>query len=163
MISGHTKTCGRMTHHNETTEVGPCGVPCSTCLRFSKSDIKITAAKLQKLLEGFETFAERWAQSTPEMKEYPSFAKVLNSLIKERCKGCRSQSVRLAPPCSKCTIRLCAAEKNSTFCYQCEDFPCDRITSRWRPDIMIGYSRRLKEIGLSSFLREHKTKPRYKV
>jgi len=43
------------------------------------------------------------------------------------CKGCKSDMVFKF--CRICKIRTCAMEKNYEGCYQCTDFPCDKIDS----------------------------------
>jgi len=43
------------------------------------------------------------------------------------CEGCLSD--RVAPHCAGCPngFRRCAKEKKVTWCFQCQDFPCQRL------------------------------------
>ena len=47
----------------------------------------------------------------------------------EKCEGCLSD--RLAEHCVNCRFgfRVCAKEKGVTRCFECSDFPCDRLKS----------------------------------
>lgn len=42
------------------------------------------------------------------------------------CDGCRGNDENKSRSCSRCAIRLC--ENKEKFCYECDDFPCKRLT-----------------------------------
>lgn len=46
---------------------------------------------------------------------------------KIKCDGCRSQNVYWY--CTKCPVKSCVLEKGYEGCYQCGDFPCDKVDS----------------------------------
>jgi hypothetical protein len=43
------------------------------------------------------------------------------------CNGCKSQTLCIY--CRDCDIKLCAEEKELEFCFECSQFPCDRLIS----------------------------------
>jgi hypothetical protein len=47
---------------------------------------------------------------------------------KHACRGCKS-SVNNPEWCAICDIKSCAREKKIAFCYQCDEYPCEKITS----------------------------------
>ena len=81
--------------------VGVCGIYCGACMiyrAYKDSD--------QKLISYLEE----------------------NGLSKEqiRCEGCVSETV--SPTCAECQFRDCAKQRGFTFCFECKDVPCSKIT-----------------------------------
>ena len=91
-------------------------------------------------------------------KEYPSFKILLKYLSEENCLGCRKGSC-LYPDCG---VRDCYKDKNIDFCFQCDEFPCEKtnfdshLKQRW-----IQINQRMKEIGIKAYYKETKDLPRY--
>ncbi len=83
--------------------VGICGIYCGTCPRYLAPRIQDDAYLKQTSRET--------GYSTEEI----------------RCDGCLSEKVY--PACIDCRagFRRCAKEKNITWCFQCPDFPCQRL------------------------------------
>ncbi|MBN1780997.1 DUF3795 domain-containing protein [bacterium] len=46
-----------------------------------------------------------------------------------RCSGCRNEKgcIAFVGWTSPCSIHACAEEKGAVFCFECADFPCDRL------------------------------------
>jgi predicted amidophosphoribosyltransferase len=43
------------------------------------------------------------------------------------CGGCKSDVT--AAFCSRCRMRLCAMQKRLEFCFECPDYPCEKLTA----------------------------------
>ena len=83
--------------------VSPCGLYCGVCSIY-------------------------YAYSNNNQKLKEKIAKVYNETPdKIACKGCRSDMVYWY--CTICQIKTCALEKGFEGCYQCQEFPCDKIES----------------------------------
>lgn len=52
-------------------------------------------------------------------------ARLKGDFEKERCHGCRSDDV--SDWCADCNIKACATEKNLSFCFECDEFPCESL------------------------------------
>lgn len=81
------------------------------------------------------------------------------------CSGCRSGEVPYKPKhCLNCPIKDCIENRGYQHCYECSDFPCEKIkrldkTYRTRYKIsLIKNSRFVKEKGIPSFLKEQAQK-----
>ncbi len=57
-----------------------------------------------------------------------------------RCDGCLSD--RVMPHCADCRhgFQRCAADKEVTWCFQCLDFPCQRLTDFLHVHVVSGVS-----------------------
>ena len=62
-----------MEYQDILQELGPCGLSCRKCLAYSEGDIRQTSAELQRLLEDFDRYAERFSGFLPVFKSYPVF------------------------------------------------------------------------------------------
>ena len=151
--------------------IAPCALYCGTCAFYYKSRIKDTVLHLKELLNCFERIAKKYENDAPELKGYPVFTSVMEYLGKQDCRGCRQGggTVRGAA-CNPntCPIAVCVSKKGLDFCYQCAEFPCEKIPTTftragesllktWRTG-----NQRMKEIGLDRYLQEKKSEPRYK-
>ena len=49
---------------------------------------------------------------------------------KKKYPGCNGGNVNKSPVCVQCRIKNCVriAENKSKFCFDCEDYPCNRLT-----------------------------------
>jgi len=83
--------------------VGICGIYCGTCP-------KHLAPRIQD-----DAYLNQTSRETGYSAE------------ETRCDGCLSEKVY--PACIDCRagFRRCAQEKNITWCFQCPDFPCQRL------------------------------------
>jgi len=138
--------------------LAPCGLSCQKCLGYIKGDIAFHSQKLQDLLGNFDTYAERFSSFLPVFKNYPSFKKMLSHLAEPNCEGCRQGGCKYPD----CGVAKCYNEKGVDFCFQCDEFPCEKtnfdphLKARW-----IKMNNRMKEIGVESYYEETKDMCRY--
>jgi len=79
---------------------------------------------------------------------------------KNRCSGCREESIHKPGHCKKCVIKNCdlLAKTDSNFCYDCEKYPCRRLKQldeRYRRKYnmsMIENLELIRDIGLDRFV-----------
>ena len=83
--------------------VGTCGLYCGTCPHH--------LARLKNDIEQLESISQERGVPVGEI----------------RCDGCHSENV--FGPCKVCPhgIRECAGEKGIKWCFDCNDFPCERL------------------------------------
>ncbi len=114
-----------------TKVVGPCGLYCGTCAHYiapRENDVE-----LLNIICG-----------------------VTGIPVEEiRCDGCLSD--RLSPLCRVCGrgFRQCAEEKNVTWCFQCPDFPCQRLKDFSDVHVVDGISHHAKVIEDLKSMKEH--------
>jgi len=145
--------------HNEILKtLAPCGLNCGKCLFNKEGEIKDLSCKLKDRLGNFESYAERFAKGDPVFNNYGSFGKLLNFFTSGDCPGCRMGGCRFPG----CNINNCISGRGLDFCYQCEEFPCERsnlqgaLKERW-----IRMNNRMKEKGIQNFYEESRNEPRY--
>lgn len=147
----------------ETTQrcvdhLAPCGLDCTRCVALANGEVRRLAARLSETLSGYEKMAARMAGFVPALAHYAEFQGVLEFLMSGSCIGCRAGG-STAPFCA---ARVCFREKGVDFCFQCDEFPCERnhypeaLRKRW-----LSYGRRMQEVGVEAFYREQQAKPRY--
>jgi len=138
--------------------LAPCGLNCSKCMACADGDIKKHSRELKRLLGSFDSYAERFSNFIPVFKHYLSFKELLDYFAQADCKGCRQGDGKYPD----CGIAQCYKDKNVDFCFQCNEFPCDKshfdpnLKERW-----IKINNRLKEIGVGAYVEETKDLPRY--
>ncbi|OGI00455.1 MAG: hypothetical protein A2Y25_11945 [Candidatus Melainabacteria bacterium GWF2_37_15] len=143
---------------NELDIIAPCGLNCLKCINNKNGKIKLHADELSRQLNGFSKYAERFAGFDEIFTNYPQFEAFLQFLTRVDCEGCRKNGCRFA----LCKVNECCKGKDIDFCYECEEFPCDKsgfpdeLKKRW-----VGFNSRIKEIGLKAFIEETKDAPRY--
>lgn len=85
----------------------------------------------------------------------------------KHCHGCLSD--KLAPHCQLCPngFRECAKDRGLTWCYECGEFPCQRLEAFLDSHYENGIShhasaianlKRMKEVGVSAWVAEEKAK-----
>lgn len=88
--------------------------------------------------------------------DYSELKKGLKWLINDRmvCQGCRSKGALMT-----CEIKNCAKNKGVAFCYQCEEFPCNKLfeIQRDHPD-NIENIKRIQKIGVEKWIEEKEKK-----
>lgn len=138
--------------------LAPCGLSCRKCFAFTKGDISFHGKELQKLLGNFDIYAERFSSFLPEFKDYASFKKLLAYFTAPDCIGCRQGTCKYP----NCGVIDCYKEKGIDFCFQCDDFPCDKtnfdphLEQRW-----FQMNTRMKELGVKAYYEETKDICRY--
>ena len=147
-----------MKYEEILTKIAPCGLDCSRCISFGEGEIKKNAGELLKHLGNFASYAERFSNFMPVFKGYPQFRELLTVFSKSACKGCRSGECKYP----NCGVIKCYKQKGVDFCFQCDEFPCDKtnldphLHARW-----LQMNQRMKEIGVEAFYGESRNKLRY--
>ena len=139
--------------------LAPCGLSCAKCFAFKDGAIGHHAEELRRLMGNFAVYAERFSAFRPQFQDYPAFKRLLDYLAEHGCAGCRKGEC-IWPDCG---VAACYREKGMDFCFQCEEFPCDRhnfdphLAKRWE-----AMNRRMREMGVAAYLAETLDDPRYK-
>jgi len=83
---------------------------------------------------------------------------------KDACNGCKFQDETLPKRCRNCKIYKCSQEKNVSYCYECEGYPCPLIKrldksyrERYNVDL-IANGIFTKENGVEEFMKQEKEK-----
>jgi hypothetical protein len=138
--------------------LAPCGLSCQKCFAYTEGNIAKHSKELVKLLGNFDIYAERFSKFLPEFMDYQSFKGVLAYFANPDCTGCRTGTCKYP----NCGVVVCFREKGVDFCFQCDDFPCDKtnfdshLHKRW-----IKMNERMKEIGVEDYYEETKDLCRY--
>jgi len=111
--------------------VGICGIYCGTC--------PIYLAHRESDIECLDEISN--ARGIP--------------LDKIQCDGCLSD--RVFPPCVECShgFRQCAKEKQVTWCFQCNEFPCQRLANFRDIHVVNGISHHAHIIENLQSMKEH--------
>ncbi|HYA15711.1 MAG TPA: DUF3795 domain-containing protein [Syntrophales bacterium] len=138
--------------------LAPCGLNCSKCMAFTNGDIKKNANELKRLLGSFDSYADRFSSFLPVFKNYPSFKKLLEYFAQADCKGCRNGDCKYP----NCGVASCYKQKEIDFCFQCNEFPCEKtsfdpnLKKRW-----MQMNNLMKQKGVEAYFEETKDLPRY--
>jgi hypothetical protein len=138
--------------------LAPCGLNCAKCMAFSKGDIKKRANDLKELLGSFDRYAVRFSNFLPVFKNYPAFKELLHYLGDADCKGCREGECKYP----NCGVAACYKEKKVDFCFQCDEFPCEK--TNFDPDLKerwIKMNIAMREKGVQAYIQKTKDMPRY--
>mgnify|MGYP001555099664 CR=1 FL=1 len=139
-------------------QLAPCGLNCNKCMANESGQIKHHSQKLKKLLGNFEGYAKRFSKFMPIFNQYNEFKELLNFFTIGSCNGCRAGDCKYP----NCGAAKCYQEKKIDFCFECNEFPCDKtnfdenLKERW-----IKMNNRMKEIGVEKYYDETKDLPRY--
>lgn len=139
--------------------LAPCGLNCGKCMANAQGEIRATSIRLRELLGSFDRYAERFSSFMPVFRNYPQFKELLEHLTSGDCAGCRNGACRYPG----CVVPACSRERNVDFCFQCDDFPCSKVT--FDPDLKRRWTEmnlRMKEVGLEAFYEESRHLPRYR-
>lgn len=139
--------------------LAPCGLNCRKCIACNEGEIKTVSLKLQELLGSFDRYAERFSAFLPVFKNYPAFKELLAYFTEADCAGCRAGSCKYP----NCGVRDCHKQKSVDFCFQCDEFPCEK--SNFDPDLKrrwIQMNNRMKDVSIESYFQENRNLPRYR-
>jgi len=150
-----------MTNEKILNALAPCGLSCEKCFAHESGDIRKHSLNLKEKLGNFDIYAKRFETllGDPIFKKYPDFKIMLDYFAAENCKGCRKENCKLF---ENCGVRSCHQQKEIDFCFQCDEFPCDKtnfdehLQKRW-----VKLNERIREIGIERYYAETKDKPRY--
>jgi len=150
-----------MTHEQLKETLAPCGLCCETCFAHVNGDIRKYSMKLKEKLGNFHLNAERFVTllENPIFKKYLDFKEMLDYFAAENCQGCRNEQCKLF---KNCGVRVCHQEKQIDFCYQCDQFPCNK--TNFDPGLYKGWviiNKKIKEKGVEQFAEEARNRPRY--
>jgi hypothetical protein len=150
-----------MEYKEISDSLAPCGLDCRRCFAHSEGEIKMLSLKLKERLGFFDRAAEKFSGSYPLFKSYPSFKELLFFFTLGDCKGCRKGTCKF--PEFNCGIMTCYNQKGMDFCFQCDEFPCDKTNfdvgskKRWMERM-----NRMKKIGVEAYYEETLNLPRYR-
>ncbi|MDD5015653.1 MAG: DUF3795 domain-containing protein [Atribacterota bacterium] len=147
-----------MTYDEVVQKLATCGLDCNRCADYQDGEIKELSAKLLDLLGGYDRLATLKSTIIPAFKGYGEFKELLELFAHVSCGGCRSENVTCPIDCH---AKTCHKEKGVDFCFQCDEFPCDKqfegkLRERW-----IANNQRMKEIAVADFYTERSKLPRY--
>ena len=150
-----------MNYEKIKERLAPCGLHCGKCFAYVNGDIKKLSKKLKVELGNFDIYAQRFVYllDAPVFEKYPDFKELLSHFSRAECKGCRKENCKLF---SNCRVRSCYETKAIDFCFECNEFPCDKtgfdenLLSR-----SVAINERMKLIGVENYYEEIKHKPRY--
>jgi hypothetical protein len=160
LVNGNERRAG-MTEQSIEASVAPCGLNCEKCFAHVDGDIRKHSRKLKALLGNFHNYAQRFERllDQPILGKYGDFKEVLDYFASENCRGCRKEQCKLFKDCG---VRPCHQEKQVDYCYQCDEFPCDRtnfdepLYSAW-----IKINEIIRTSGLEKYYQLTSDRPRY--
>ena len=138
--------------------LSPCGLNCRKCMANTAGDIKKHSIALKELLGSFDRYAQRFQSFLQAFSNYPQFKKLLAFFNKADCEGCRSGQCKYPG----CGVMKCFVEKGVDFCFQCDEFPCEK--TNFDPDLerrWIEMNTRMRKIGVEAYYEETKDMCRY--
>src|SRR4030042_6325971 len=150
-----------MTDERIKESIAPCGLCCETCFAHVDGDIRRYSLELKEKLGNFHIYAKRFETllDNPIFNKYPAFKEMLDYFASENCKGCRNEQCKLF---KNCGVRPCHQEKQVDYCYQCDEFPCNKTNFDERLNkIWVLINEKIKETGLDHYYEKTKTRPRY--
>ena len=114
-----------MKNEHIKASLAPCGLSCEKCFAYEDGDIRRYSLKLKEKLGNFDIYAKRFETllGAPVFKKYPDFKEMLDFFASENCNGCRNEQCKMF---KNCGVRGCHQEKQIDFCFQCEEFPCNK-------------------------------------
>ncbi len=141
--------------------IAPCGLCCETCFAHVEGDIRHLAVKLKEKLGNFHINAKRFETllGDPVFKKYGQFKAMLDYFSSEHCAGCRKEQCKIFPDCG---VRPCTQQKNLDFCWQCDEFPCDK--TQFDPVLVKGWilmNEKIRDIGIEAYAKKARTRLRY--
>jgi len=113
--------------------VAPCGIDCINCPLHEKN---ITEEMKSRLAAMMKTDPEKMV-----------------------CQGCRSDQRAVICP-ADCLTLTCSREKGVDFCFECPDFPCEKLNpaadraDKLPHNLKVYNSCRMKKMGLQKWLEE---------
>ncbi len=150
-----------MTSEQIMAALAPCGLNCEKCFAHVDGDIRRYSLKLKEKLGNFEIYAKRYETLLGDsvFSKYPDFKDMLDYFASRNCKGCRNEQCKLFKDCG---VRGCHQEKQVDFCYQCDEFPCNRTNFNERLyTVWMMINQKIEQIGIEEFYEKSKNHPRY--
>ncbi|ATW25089.1 DUF3795 domain-containing protein [Candidatus Formimonas warabiya] len=139
-------------------KIAACGLDCSRCADYENGEIKKLSRRLQGLLKGYERLALIKAKTNPAFEGFKDFQELLNIFAGASCGGCSSQNVKCPIDCH---AKTCHKEKKVDFCFQCDEYPCERQFEGKMRERWMERNNRMREIGVERYYEEQSKMPRY--
>lgn len=150
-----------MEYQDFISQLTPCGLDCIRCADYQNGEIKQLSSKLVELLGNYSRVAQMKAASKPEFEHYDQFLAILRSLAEASCCGCRlEETIKLVSCPIDCPIKECS-DKGVDYCFQCADYPCEKLMSSGFGEWTRQRNDRIKEIGITAYCDERFKKHRY--
>lgn len=148
------------------TAIAPCSLCCYTCPAMKGGVIEETSAKLHHYMEGYYDFCknvlpEEMRAKAEKIKE---FTGRLEKQSHPSCNGCRDNTHGKC--CiSGCFILECTQGHGVDFCAECNEFPCNKLTTDiFNPTVIAEWHRgneRIREVGIEQFYEEITSRSHY--
>ena len=150
-----------MNYEQIKATLAPCGLNCVKCFAHVNGEIRRLSLELKEKLGNFEAYAKRFETliGDPVFKKYPDFKEVLDYLASGNCEGCRNEQCRLFKGCG---VRVCHQQKQVDFCFQCDEFPCDRTNfDQGLNTVWVKVNEKIRKQGLETYCQDSMNRPRY--
>jgi hypothetical protein len=134
-------------------DISYCGLNCAMCSLYLIPDDKIAA---ERTLNWFKQ--EGWRPNEMTVEQF------MRTNGRE-CEGCRGPIDKCWSKDDACHFRSCAQKKQIDYCFDCLEFPCNKIETFKNDDAShhdqaVKNLETMKEIGLEEFIKQKK-KPSY--
>ena len=139
-------------------ELAVCGLDCTRCVDYENDEIRSLSARLVDLLRGYERVASLKSVNNPLFNEYPIFLEFLQHFAQGACGGCRSDNLRCP---IECHAKTCHRQLGVDFCFECNEYPCDKQFEGKTRERWLERNNRMKEIGVENYYLEQSKLPRY--
>ena len=146
--------------------IAPCSLCCYTCPGKKNGIIANTAKTLCHYFEGYydfnrENLPERHQAYTEKMRQ---FTDQLEKQSNPTCNGCRDNTHGKC--CIKgCFILECSLNHEVSFCAECKEFPCNKLTTDiFNPIVIAEWKKgneRIREVGIERFYEEITARSHY--
>lgn len=146
-----------MEYDDVVKRLTPCGLDCERCADYALGEIKGLSVALLGLLGNYQRVARMKAAGKPEFNHYAAFDEILTLFSKAACGGCRSDE-RKCP--ISCPFESCRG-KGLDFCFQCPDYPCEKLFESAFGERIRQRNDRMKALGVTSYYEEWMKLPRY--
>lgn len=148
-----------MDYEEVVQHLAPCGLDCGRCADYQNGEIKLLTQHVTKLLGNYDRLAQMKVEVKPVFNNYSHFKEILYSFAHASCSGCRGDNVQC--PLITCSARTCVREKAIDFCFECDEYPCEKQFSGRLRELWKKMNDRMKEIGVIEYYHEQLRSPRY--
>ncbi|NHI83061.1 MAG: DUF3795 domain-containing protein [Candidatus Thorarchaeota archaeon] len=139
---------------NECSDITVCGQRLCTQCDYHKGTIVDAAKRLLEFVEKYQSLGLIVKTSTDY--DYEQFTKLTQWLASQDkpCKGCRQGGGWSWWP--DCPVRDCCLSKGLDFCFQCDEFPCNKLLEGpliERRKRIIRVNEQIKSLGMDEWLK----------
>jgi hypothetical protein len=148
-----------MTYDDVVERLAPCGLDCSRCADYEDGEIRQMSTKLLEALGNYKTLAKMKSDGNGVFEGYDQFDALLKTFSQASCSGCRGDHVIC--PVTTCSAKHCQIEKKVNFCFECDEYPCEKQFSGRLRDRWLSINDRMQAIGAVAYYLEQVKQPRY--